>query len=325
MGDLILTNGNNTIIQSDTSQDTITPTNIYSKAIIETNTNNIQESNVKNVLISSNDCNITKDDDKYILDEGKVLTSYETIINRLVEQYYDNPSSILTIKNCLAFGENNTPKDVYTKEEIRELLTNYYTKEEILNLFVNTSCTTGEMFDFYLDGLNVTENKPISTKQISFSISNNNSESRIFSIRILNSTILHNGALFNLWLYLNGLSLSSEYTIETILKTATSQKISEGKFILKPSTLYELFLVPMNTNFLENSINLLPSEILYLTVTITKTTEFLENISIVTGPENLSRLTINNNQLTANNIFDYKEGNTYSQSELNNSIIWENF
>ena len=115
--------------------------------------------------------------------------------------------------------------------------------------------------------------------------------------------------------------MSSEYTIETILKTATSQKISEGKFILKPSTLYELFLVPMNTNFLGNSISLLSGELLYLTVTITKTTEFLENISIVTGPENLSRLTINNNQLTANNIFDYKGGITYSQSKLNNSII----
>ena len=192
-------------------------------------------------------------------------------------------------------------------------------------MFVNKSCITGEMFDFYLDGLNITENKPISTKQISFSISNNNSESRTFSIRILNPVILHNAALFNLWLYLNGLSLSSEYTIETILKTTTSQKISKGKFILKPSTLYELFLVPMNTNFLGNSLNLLPGEILYLTVTITKTTEFLENISIVTGPENLSRLTINNNQLTANNVFDYKEGVTYSQSKLNNSIIWKNF
>ena len=198
MGNLILTNGNNTIIQSDTSQDTITPTNTYSKAIIETNINNVQEPIVKSVVVSSNDCNITKDDDNYVLDEGKILTSYETVINRLVEQYYDNPSSILTIKNCLTFGENNIPKDVYTKEEIREILTNYYTKEEILNLFVNTSCITGEMFDFYLDGLNITENKPISTKQISFNISNNNSESRTFSIRILNPIILHNGALFNL-------------------------------------------------------------------------------------------------------------------------------
>lgn len=198
MGDLILTNGNNTIIQSDTSQDTITATNTYSKAIIETNINNVQEPIVKSVVISSNDCNIAKDDDKDILDEGKVLTSYETIINRLVEQYYDNPSSILTIKNCLTSGENNIPKDVYTKEEIREILTNYYTKEEIFDLFINKSCTTGEMFDFYLDGLNITENKPISTKQISFNVANNNSESRTFSIRILNPIILHNAALFNL-------------------------------------------------------------------------------------------------------------------------------
>ena len=198
MGNLILTNGNSTIVQSDTSQDTITPTNVYSKAIIETNINNVQEPVVKNIVISSNDSTINKTENNYTLDDGKVLTSCETIINRLVEQYYDNPSSILTIKNCLTSGENNIPKDVYTKEEIREILTNYYTKEEIFNLFVNKSCTTGEMFDFYLDGLNITENKPISTKQISFSISNNNSESRIFSIRILNSTILHNGALFNL-------------------------------------------------------------------------------------------------------------------------------
>ena len=158
MGDLILTNGNNTIIQSD----------------------------------------ITKDNDKDILNEGKVLTSYETVINRLVEQYYDNPSSVLTMKNCLTFGKNNMSNDVYTKEEIREILTNYYTKEEIFNLFVNKNCTTGEMFDFYLDGLNITEIKPISTKQISFNISNNNSESKTFSIEILNPTILHNGALFNL-------------------------------------------------------------------------------------------------------------------------------
>ena len=198
MGDLILTNRNNTTIQSDTSQDVLTPTNIYSKAIIETNINNVQEPIVKNIVISSNDSTINKTEDNYILDDGKVLTSYETIINRLVEQYYDNPSSVLTTKKCLTFEENNTPKDFYTKEEIREILTNYYTKEEILNLFVNTNCIIGEMFDFYLDGLNITENKPISTKQISFNISNSNSTSRIFSIRILNPIILHTGALFNL-------------------------------------------------------------------------------------------------------------------------------
>ena len=115
--------------------------------------------------------------------------------------------------------------------------------------------------------------------------------------------------------------MSSTYNIETVLMNVNSQKISEGKFTLRPSTLYELFLVPMNTNFLGNSISLSSGELLYLTVTITKTTEFLENVSIVTGPENLSRLTINNNQLTANNIFDYKEGITYSQSKLNNSLI----
>lgn len=254
-------------------------------------------------------------------ESGIVLTSRDAIIDRIIEYYNTIPGASIIIKNCILTGENNGPIDVYTKDEVRDLLINYYTKEQLISILTQVSSITGNMFEFYLSGINLTEEIPNKTSQIAFNLINSTPLTKIFTIRLLNSFVINTGTLFNLWIYLNGLSLSTSYNVTTLLRTNSNQKISEGYFNLKPSTMYELFVVPMNTNFLANALTLIQEEVIYLEIIITKDTSFAETVSIVSGPDKLSRLTLNNNQLSANNVFDYKAGQTYSQSKLNNSLI----
>ena len=177
MSDLILIN-NRTIIQADNTNDVVENYNTQTRSVVGSTTT--YDTPTNGIVVTTDNSIVTKEDEIIPNTSGAVLTSKQAIINRLIEYYDTIPEAALTIKNCIFTGEDNTPKDVYTKDEIKDILTNYYNKDQLLELLTNISSVTGEMFDFYLDGLNITENKPISTKQISFSISNNNSESRIF-------------------------------------------------------------------------------------------------------------------------------------------------
>ena len=77
----------------------------------------------------------------------------------------------------------------------------------------------------------------------------------------------------------------------------------------------------MMVNYLDTNLNLNIGDALTLDIAISKNTLFVETINLVSGDDKLSRLVINNNEISANNLMDYKGGNNYSQSELNNSII----
>lgn len=322
MENLILTTGNKNLVEIDHLQQTNSTNTTSCQSCVVKSATTIDVPTSTNVI--SNNPLIQTDN---LLQETVNATSLKSSIfgsSPIID--FPSAGDVLSDKNCVINEEQSTQYvDSYTKEEIRDILSNYYTIDQTTEILNNIDLTTGEESTFYIHGLTLKEELPISETQISFTINDGIASERIFSLRAGNNLTLYGNSLFSLWFYLNGLSLSTTYNVKTILVTASGKNISEGNFILRPSRMYEMFAIPMTTNLLGKTVKLLNGELLYLTVSINKTTNFSETISITSGESNPSKLIINNNQLTSNNIFDYIEGIEYSQSKLNNSVIWENF
>ena len=182
---------------------------------------------------------------------------------------------------------------------------------------------TGSSKTLYINGLSIQKDQPVDELDILYTISTQ-PITRVFTLMIDEPTNIYRRDLFNILIYFTNLSVSSKYIIKSELKFG-NVLISEGDFILSPNNISEMCSVLMNVNYLLADLNLLNGDSLDLYITISKDTTFNENLVLKSGGVSSSRFIINNMQLIAHNILDYKQNTTYTQNELNESLFWGNF
>lgn len=274
------------------------------------------------------------------VNDGVLITEESSIIQQNESDYVDDSNDI--IKDCLIKSNVLNWEEYYNKFQINKL---FEEKQDVLDLDLTTNSKTivdainelqilvqkaspenfkiGSSKILYIDGLSIQKDQPINELDILYTISTH-PITNVFTLEINEPTDIYRRDLFNTLLYFTNLSVSSKYTIKSELKFG-DMLISEGSFILSPNNISEMCSVLMNVNYLLADLTLLNGDSLNLYITLSKDTTFNENLVLKSGGDSSSRFIINNMQLTAHNILDYKQSTTYTQNELNESLFWEKF
>ena len=294
------------------------------------------------MIIGSNNNIIIEGDisNNTTVDNGVLITEESSIIQQNESDYVDDSNDI--IKDCLIKSNIINWEEFYNKIQINKLFeekqnvldpdltTNSKTIVDAINelriLVQNASpenFKTGSSKTLYINGLSIQKDQPVDELDILYTISTQ-PITRVFTLMIDEPTNIYRRDLFNILIYFTNLSVSSKYIIKSELKFG-NVLISEGDFILSPNNISEMCSVLMNVNYLLADLNLLNGDSLDLYITISKDTTFNENLVLKSGGVSSSRFIINNMQLIAHNILDYKQNTTYTQNELNESLFWGNF